>query len=263
MRKLPIVFLLVTLLFLSSQTFVFAQSTTYTKYRSYIDQYRDTKESFVLARTKHKNFQSLTTQTSLVEASVDFFGLRISILSAYLDVLQEKIDEEPALTQEEKDVQKKTIEEQKKLLDQHRQKIETLQRVEQINTVSKEFDELYKVISANSQSVRTHVYIGRAKQVFQQFTSTTQKLEEKTNSLQEQGKNVNLLESWLSRMKEKTSAVDQSLKEAASLATVTSNPDGTLSNVKLASTHLELVQENLEKISLFFKEFVQELRRVK
>jgi len=251
------------LLFFTFHTFVFAQSTTYTKYRSYVDQYRDTKESFELARTKHKNFQSLTTQTSLVQATVEFFGLRISILSAYLDVLQEKIDEEPALTQEEKDAQKKTIEEQKKLLDQHQQKIDALQRVEQINTVSKEFDELYKVISANSQLVRTHVYIGRATLLLQQLMSTTQKLEDKTNSLKEQGKNVNLLETWLSRIKEKTSAVDQSLKVAASTAIVTVNPDDTITNVQLASSQLRLAQENLGKISLFFKEFVQELKRVK
>lgn len=161
MRKVFAV-LIVFILF-ASQTFA-SSGQAYKDYLYQFDVYRTMHADFKVAQNEYFKFKTLTSQTTALAKTKLMLSQRDQLLRAYLLLLNEKLYENPGITDTERNIYLTLTKNEIGFLDQHTTLVERIGSLEDAMETSRDLESHYAVLSASMRQTVAGLSLGELTQ---------------------------------------------------------------------------------------------------
>jgi hypothetical protein len=164
MRNLPNVFVFIVLLALPVLLAfpVFASSAqAYQDYLYQFDLYRQTHTDFQVAKNEYEKFKSLSAQTSALEKTKRMLSQRDSLLRSYLQLLNEKLNEDEGLTPTVRQQYQTRIKNEITFLDTHMTHVPAATSPEELTQISEELESHYIQLHISIRQTLTGLALGQ------------------------------------------------------------------------------------------------------
>lgn len=151
MRKfLPVLLLAASSSLLAPSAFADYQSA-YSDYSYSYTQYRTTYNAYQVAKSAFLTYKTLVSQNEAQNKLRDVLTARDAVISAYYNLLQEKLNDTTGVTTADKDTFNKIKESEKSWLTNHQKTIEASASLEDLNNASANFENHYPQMDAEAK----------------------------------------------------------------------------------------------------------------
>lgn len=218
MKKLPIIIFL----FLSFFIFVIKihadYSATYQSYINLSDYYRKTYQSYQISKNKYLTYRTLTAKNEALNNSRNFLKTRDQLVSLYLQLLKERINETGGYDSQLKDLLIGQLNVESGWLDTHRQLYDGSSTLEDMQRTSDQMQDRYntsvRYIALQSAGA---ILLNKAQIMTNSLNSISIRLEEQINLISSADIDMTIAQRWLLEAKNKTGLAVQKQLDAKSI----------------------------------------------
>ncbi len=195
---------------------VFASSeTAYKDYLYQFDQYRTRLNNFKVARTEYLKYKTLLAETTALDTVKGMLAQRDQLLRAYLLLLNEKLNENTGLSDTDKHLYQRLIQNEVKFLEDHALLIPSIGSLSDATNVSKQLESHYLVLSASIRQTVIALGQGDLLKLNKQFDTSFSALRElaKTNQPAVSSEKQSTIDRWLLQINNKQSLFLQKIEQ--------------------------------------------------
>jgi hypothetical protein len=170
---ISIIIILFTLIFLQPLFPVSASSDqSYQDYIVQFDKYRSVNNDFKIAKNEYDKFNTLNSQTTVLEKVKVMLTARDTLLKSYLLFLSEKLNENSGLSDSNKELYQKLINNEINFLDNHNGLIPSIGSISDASTVSKQLSSHYIILQTSIRQTILGLSYGQLMDLYKKYSDS-------------------------------------------------------------------------------------------
>lgn len=160
MKYITGIFVILISLFLPQVQIQAASGQAYTDYLYQNDQYRTAYNQFRIAKDEYEKFKTLTSQNTALEKTKTMLEVRDQFLKSYLNLLNEKINENQGMSGSDKQLYQTLLTNENTFLDSHKQLIPSIGTISDAMDVSRQLESHYSVLQTSMRQIIIGLSLG-------------------------------------------------------------------------------------------------------
>jgi len=267
-KRLPLVFISVLLLFFSL-AYVYAQETpefdfnrAYQDYLHTYGQYREAHNQYITAKEQYLTYKTLTAKTLALEQTLDMLQKRDEAVRTYLTALRMKMAETTGISNYKQTTLYLKLDAEVSWYTEHREELTSAATLEDLVDTSEEAETRYKKTSVLIYQALGVILEGKENNIRNQIDEQVELIEDKISEILDKGdKDTTTAERWLLEAENKLTRSQEKLDEAMTI----------LDSLKLSERDKEgkyhqsqrLIQEShlyLKEANSYLKELIREVK---
>ncbi len=177
-----------------------ARADYQTAYRDYVynySVYKNAHNDYQIAKSSYQTYHTLTSQNEAVARFKTVLKARDNVISAYYDLLQEKLSSTEGISPDTKSTFGTISQSEKAYLTSHQKRVDDASTLSDLNAVSQEFESRYGQISLETKQAIGNVLLTKEANLKIRLDALVSDLTRKTEEIRQSGEDTGILDRGL------------------------------------------------------------------
>lgn len=179
--------------------------------------YRNSYNEYTVAKSTYQTYRTLTAQNEAINKFRAVLKNRATVMVVYYDLLQEKLNSAPGVVDSDKSTFNGIKESEKNWLAGHQKKIDAAGSLEDLNSVSQEFDSRYSQMDLETRQTVGKILLSKEVDLKGQLDLIFNNLDTKLKEMRTEGVNTTTQDRGVISSKNKLELFNQKVDEGKAI----------------------------------------------
>lgn len=186
----------------------------YTDYTYSFSQYRASYNDYQVAKSSYSTYKTLTSQSEAITKLRTVLQARNDLVSAYYDLLQEKLLATPNILDDQRNTFFKMKESEKQWMATHKKKVDAASSLEDLNSVAAEFESRYPQMDSETKQAIGMVLLSKEAAISSRWETVTSQVSDQLKVINSTGEETVVGERGIIAARNKKELADTKIGQA-------------------------------------------------